>query len=83
VKVVVDTCVWSIALRRGAAVSAPELAAEYYSALRAKGIQGSNTEFLICAAAVRRGFAVLTTDQDFTRYRGVVPLRLHRPRREP
>ena len=60
-----------------------ELAAEYFTALRAKGIQGSNTDFLICAVAVRGGHGVLTTDKDFTRYRAVVPLKLHQPRWKP
>lgn len=57
-----------------------ELAAEYFTALRAKGIQGSNTDFLICAAATRRDLSVLTTDKDFLLYRKALPLKLHRPR---
>jgi predicted nucleic acid-binding protein len=136
VKVIVDTCVWSMALQRGVPSPGPEaeelrqlvdearvqmlgairqeilsgirvrsqfeglrdrlrgfpdlalvnedyaLAAEYFTALRAKGIQGSNTDFLICAAAARRDLPVLTMDKDFLRYRTVVPLKLHRPRVE-
>lgn len=31
-----------------------ELASEYYNKCRKQGIQGSNTDFLICAAAVAR-----------------------------
>ncbi len=58
-----------------------ERAAAWYNACRAKGVQGSNTDFLICAVAERRGFAILTTDADFDGFSGVLPLTLHRPRR--
>jgi hypothetical protein len=54
-----------------------ELAAEYYTELRSKGIQGSNTDFLICATDIRNDLAVFTTDKDFLRFRGFIPLRLH------
>lgn len=135
-KVVVDTCVWSMALRRGAPAAEPavvelrqlidegrvqmlgpirqeilsgmrvrrqfeelrdrlrgfpdlslvsedyELAAEFVSSFRAKGIQGSNTDCLICAASVRRSLGILTTDKDFTLYQAVVALKLHAPRLE-
>ena len=54
-----------------------EMAAAFFNACRAKGIQGSNTDFLICAAAARRGMAVFTTDQDFTAFRKVIRLHLH------
>src|SRR6266480_3067841 len=39
-----------------------ELAAEFFNRCRARGVQGSNTDFLICAVAHRRGHAVFTTD---------------------
>lgn len=54
-----------------------ETAAAFFNACRAKGIQGSNTDFLICAAAARRGMAVFTTDKDFAAYRTVIRLHLH------
>jgi len=54
-----------------------ETAAAFFNACRSKGIQGSNTDFLICAAAARRGMAVFTTDKDFTAYRKVIRLQLH------
>lgn len=54
-----------------------ETAAAFFNACRAKGIQGSNTDFLICAAAARRGMAVFTTDKDFSAYRKVIRLQLH------
>ena len=40
-------------------------AAGYFNRCRAKGIQGSNTDFLICAMAVRNKFSIYTTDKDF------------------
>ena len=42
-----------------------EAAAEVYNKCRSVGVQGSNTDFLICAAASRARAAVFTTDQDF------------------
>ena len=42
-----------------------ELAAEFYNTCRSQGIQGSNADFLICAVAAERNYAILTTDQDF------------------
>jgi hypothetical protein len=43
-------------------------------------IQGSNTDFLICAATARRGFGILTTDTDFAHFARVLPIELHAPR---
>lgn len=54
-----------------------ELAAEMFNQCRAKGIQGSNTDFLICAAAQQQHLQIMTTDQDFLRYREVLGIRLH------
>lgn len=56
-----------------------EAAAEAHNRCRAAGVAGSAVDFLICAAASRRGFAILTTDRDFERYAPVLGLRLHRP----
>lgn len=58
-----------------------EDAASAFNRCRQKGIQGSNTDFLICAAAMRRDFAVFTTDKDFDSYAKVLRLRLHKPRK--
>jgi predicted nucleic acid-binding protein len=55
-----------------------ERAAEHFNTCRARGIQGSNTDFLICAVAERRTLPILTTDADFTRYAAVLPISLHR-----
>jgi predicted nucleic acid-binding protein len=57
-----------------------ELAAEFYNLCRAAGLQGSNTDFLICAVAHRRGQSVFTTDADFQRFARVIPVSLHEPR---
>ncbi len=57
-----------------------ELAAEYFNAARKKGIQGSNTDFLICAISSRRKMPILTTDNDFTNFQSVFPVSLHSPR---
>lgn len=54
-----------------------ELAAELFNRCRRSGIQGSNTDFLICAVAVREGASIYTVDQDFQRYQTHVPIRLH------
>ena len=45
-----------------------------------QGIQGSNTDFLICAVAVRHARAIFTTDKDFAGYARALPIRLHTPR---
>jgi predicted nucleic acid-binding protein len=54
-----------------------ERAAEHFNACRARGIQGSNTDFLICAVAERLDLPILTTDADFGRYASVLPVALH------
>ncbi len=130
-KVIIDTCVWSLALRRkkgkinghvqelaelvnevrgqlvgpvrqemlggvklkrqfdmlkkhlAAFIDLPlsagdyELAAEYDNLARENGIQGSNTDFLLCAVSVRHGMPIFTTDQDFTLFQKVIPIKLH------
>jgi predicted nucleic acid-binding protein len=134
-RVLVDTSVWSLALRRGEHVQNPEAeelcrliashlveiigpirqevlsgvrdqvqfdrldshlaafpdlpllaedyvtAAKFFNLCRSKGIQGSNTDFLICAAAVRYDLAVFTTDGDFPRFAKCLPVVLHDVRR--
>jgi predicted nucleic acid-binding protein len=54
-----------------------ERAAEHFNACRGLGIQGSNTDFLICAVAERRDLPILTTDADFVRFGAVLPIMLH------
>jgi hypothetical protein len=133
-RVLVDTSVWSLALRRNAPADGPELAelielirevrvqmigpvrqellcgvrsqaqfrklrehlrafpdlelttrdyetaAEFCNLCRGKGIQGSNTDFLICAVAARHKIPIFTTDGDFTLYQPHLPIALHSPR---
>ena len=54
-----------------------ERAAEHFNTCRAQGVQGSNTDFLICAVAERRNLPILTADADFTRFAAVLPITLH------
>jgi predicted nucleic acid-binding protein len=54
-----------------------ERAAEHFNTCRAQGVQGSSTDFLICAAAERRKLPILTTDADFSRFADILPIRLH------
>lgn len=133
-KILVDTSVWSLALRRGQPVDDPivtelmelikevrvqmigpvrqellsgikshnqfqklrnslrafpdlelthrdyESTAEFFNLCRGKGIQGSSTDFLLCAIAIRHKIPVFTTDNDFTLFQSWLPLTLHSPR---
>jgi predicted nucleic acid-binding protein len=53
-----------------------ELASEFFNTCRSKGIQDSNTDFLICAVASRRGYSILTTDGDFALFGEHLPIAL-------
>ena len=53
-----------------------ERAAEFFNTCRQKGIQGSNTDFLICAVAVNRDYSILTADQDFREFQGELGFKL-------
>ena len=57
-----------------------EEAAAAFNRCRERGIQGSNTDFLVCAAAIRRDLAIYTTDGDFKYYARVLKLNLHESR---
>jgi predicted nucleic acid-binding protein len=57
-----------------------ETVADYYNRLRKRGVRGTGTDLLICAAAVRQGLKIFTTDKDFTHYALHIPIKLHRPR---
>ena len=134
-KIIVDTCVWSLALRRKTVPDHPyvielceliqegraqmlgpirqellsgltseeqfeqlkshlsvfpdlslpnsvyEEAARYYNLSRRNGIQGSNTDFLICAAAVHFHLPILTMDQDFQHFQQCFSVELYALRR--
>jgi len=130
VKILIDTCIWSLALRHNGEESAhiaelqnlildnrvqmigpvrqellsgirkdaqfqnlenrlrsfPDLpiattehvlAAKFYNLCRSKGIQGSNTDFLICALSVQHKTSIYTTDKDFTHFAELLPITLH------
>jgi len=57
-----------------------EEAATCFNQCRAKGLQGSNTDFLMCAVSLRRRLAILTTDKDFFGFARVLGLELHEVR---
>ena len=51
-----------------------EMAAKFYNLCRSKGIQGSNTDFLICSVAARNHLAIFTTDKDFQLFAKHLPI---------
>ena len=129
-KIIVDTCIWSLALRRANRGSGPvitaleqlihdarvqmlgpirqeilsgikstsqfdqvseimrafpdsplqsddyELAARFFNRCRGKGIQGSNTDFLICSLAARLKMPIFTVDNDFLHFSEHLPIHL-------
>ena len=131
-KVIVDTSIWSLALRRGKQSAFPSVqelrnliqdhrvqmigpirqeilsgirsesqfkklqkhlesfpdlpiltedyvtAATFFNLCRSKGVQGSNTDFLICALAVRNKFSIYTTDKDFELFSKYIHVVLHK-----
>lgn len=52
-------------------------AAKFFNLCRSKGVQGSNTDFLICAVAVRNKYAIFTIDKDFYFFSKHIPIYLH------
>lgn len=54
-----------------------ELAAEYFNQCRKKGVQGSNTDFLICAIAANNDWEIFTTDKDFDNFQAYLPIKLY------
>ena len=54
-----------------------ETAAELFNRCRSKGVQGSNTDFLLCALSIRHDLAIFTVDEDFKQYAKHLPVRLH------
>jgi len=57
-----------------------EMAAELFNKCRKKGIQGSNTDFLICAIAIRNNFSIFTADKDFKSFSEYIKINLHKVR---
>lgn len=56
-----------------------ETAARFFNKCRAEGVQGSNTDFLLCAVGHLRGMPIFTTDKDFGAYSRTLGIRLHSP----
>ncbi|HVE89828.1 MAG TPA: PIN domain-containing protein [Burkholderiaceae bacterium] len=55
-----------------------ELAAAFFNRCRGRGVQGSNTDFLLCAIAARRDTAVFSTDRDFEAFERILAIKRHR-----
>ena len=53
-----------------------EKAAEYFNTCRANGIQGSNTDFLICAVAINNVMSIYALDKDFNLFSEFMPIKL-------
>ena len=58
------------------------LAAKFFNLCRSKGIQGSNTDFLICACSVHWSVPILSKDKDYLLYRKHLPIKLIQPRKK-
>jgi len=56
-----------------------ERAAEMLNLCRRSGIQGSNTDFIICAYAEHHDLQILTMDKDFGAFATMFPIRLFQP----
>lgn len=57
-----------------------EYAAELGNQCRTRGVSVSLPDMLICSIGKSRGWAVFSTDPDFSRYAGLLSLDLHTPR---
>ena len=58
-----------------------EEAAKAGNRCRAKGVAVSIVDILLCAVAIKRQWAIFTTDPDFSNYAKVLPLRIYTLRR--
>lgn len=58
-----------------------EEAAKAGNRCRAKGVAVSIVDILLCSIAIKRQWAIFTTDPDFSSYARVLPLQIHTPRR--
>ena len=54
-----------------------EFAAECSNKCRINGIQGSHTDFLICAVAIKNDWAIFTEDKDFLEYEKYLPIKIY------
>jgi predicted nucleic acid-binding protein len=53
-----------------------ERAAQLFNTCKARGVQGSSTDFLICAVALERKLPIFSFDQDFMHFQKCVPIEL-------
>jgi len=56
-----------------------ELAAQSFNTCQAHGIQGANTDFLICAVAINHHLPILSTDRHFANDQQFLPIQLVKP----
>jgi predicted nucleic acid-binding protein len=54
-----------------------EFAAECSNECRRNGIQGSHTDFLICAVAIKNNWEIFTEDNDFFEYEKYIPIKIY------
>jgi predicted nucleic acid-binding protein len=55
-----------------------EKAAEFSNICRNKGVQGSTTDFLICAISNLQKLQIFTDDKDFINYKKHLPIHLYK-----
>ena len=56
-----------------------ELAAAFFNHCRSNGVQGSHTDFLICACSVSWRMRILSSDKDYRNYAQYLPIELEIP----
>jgi predicted nucleic acid-binding protein len=56
-----------------------EIAAEGFNTCRSNGLQGSNTDFLLCAISQLDRLPIFTTDGDFRHFAKYLPITLYEP----
>ncbi|MDA0752799.1 MAG: hypothetical protein O2964_19030, partial [Verrucomicrobia bacterium] len=54
-----------------------EMAASCFNLCRSRGIQGSHTDFLICACSIKWKIPILSKDKDFVHYAKHIPIELY------
>ena len=59
-----------------------ELAAELSNRCRRHGIQGSHTDFLLCAFSIKNECSIFTLDRDFDLYKKHLKIKFHAIREE-
>ena len=57
-------------------ISHYETAAEFFNLCRRRGVQGTATDFLLCAAGSIDDLPIYTTDRDFELYATLLPIKL-------